>query len=61
MTKQKPEARDEEVEDNNEEADEETSDESAESPAAQAVPPGKEPLPATAKEFADAVLSRKPG
>lgn len=48
---------DEEVEDNEEEGKEETSDQAA----ASAAPPGSEPLPATAREFADAVLARKPG
>lgn len=51
----------EQEEDHQEAADEETLDEAAASPAAQRVPPGNEPLPATAEEFADAVLSRKPG
>jgi hypothetical protein len=51
---------DQEVEDNEEEAEDEMSDEATASPATQSVPPGKEPLPATASEFADAVLSRKP-
>jgi len=52
---------DAEVQDNDEEVDEETLDEATSSPAVQRVPPGNEPLPATAEEFADAVLSRKPG
>jgi hypothetical protein len=51
----------EQEEDNQEAADEETLDEVAASPAAQRVPPGNDPLPATTEEFADAVLSRKPG
>jgi len=50
-----------EVEDNDAEVDEETSDQAAARPPAQSVGPGKEPLPATAEEFADAVLSRKTG
>jgi hypothetical protein len=49
----------EEVSDNDE-AEEETSDQAAARPAAQSIAPGKEPLPATAEEFADAVLSRTP-
>jgi hypothetical protein len=51
---------DEEVEENDEDAEEEL-DEADAIPAAQSVPPGNEPLPATAEAFADAVLSRKPG
>jgi len=48
-------------EDNQEAADGETLDVAAARPAAQRVPPGNEPLPATAEEFADAVLGRNPG
>ena len=44
----------EEVEVDNDEAEEENDDEAAERPAA-------EPLPATPREFANAVLGRKPG
>lgn len=50
----------EEVADNDEGAEEETSDQATARPAAQSIAPGKEPLPATAEEFADAVLSRTP-
>ena len=46
--------------DDDAEAEEETPVEAAAEPAAQPVPPGKEPLPATAQEFANAVLARKP-
>jgi len=42
------------------EGEEETPVEAAAEPAAQPVPPGKEPLPATAQEFASAVLAHKP-
>ena len=41
------------------ETDEHTAAESNPSPAARTVPPGKEPLPKTAEEFADAVLKRQ--
>jgi hypothetical protein len=51
---------DEEMEENDEDSEEELDDADA-NPAAQSVPPGNEPLPATTEEFADAVLSRKPG
>ncbi len=44
--------------DNDAEAEEETPVEAAAEPAAQPVPPGKEPLPATAEEFANAVLAQ---
>jgi hypothetical protein len=44
----------------NADAEEQNSPESVASPAAQPVPPGKEPLPKTAEEFANVVLNRKP-
>jgi len=44
----------------NAEAVEQNATESVASPAAQPVPPGKEPLPKTAEEFANVVLNRKP-
>ena len=62
-----PEGSDSEVEDNDSEVEdpdavaEETSDQPATRPPAKSVPPGKEPLPATAQEFAAAVLSHTPG
>ena len=43
-----------------EETEEQAVAESAANPAPQPVPPGKEPLPKTAEEFAAAVLDRKP-
>jgi hypothetical protein len=43
----------------NAETDEQAVAESAAGPAPQPVPPGKEPLPKTAEEFAAAVLDRK--
>jgi hypothetical protein len=46
--------------DDDEEAQEESLDEADATLEPQSVPPGREPLPATATEFADAVLSRKP-
>jgi hypothetical protein len=51
--------RDEEVEENDEDAEEEL-DDADPIPAVPSVPPGSEPLPATAEGFADAVLGRKP-
>jgi hypothetical protein len=44
----------------NAETEEQAVPESAASPAPQPVPPGKEPLPKTAEEFAAAALNRKP-
>ena len=44
----------------NADAEEQNSPESVASPAAQPVPPGQEPLPKTAEEFANVVLNRKP-
>ena len=41
------------------EAQDQTSTASAATPPARSVPPGTEPLPKTAEEFADAVLSRR--
>jgi len=46
--------------DSDAEAEEQDSAESAANPAPQPVPPGKEPLPKTAEEFAAAALNRKP-
>jgi hypothetical protein len=43
-----------------EETEEQAAAESAANPAPQPVPPGKEPLPKTAEEFAAAALNRKP-
>ncbi len=43
-----------------EETEEQAVAESAANPAPQPVPPGKEPLPKTAEEFAAAALDRKP-
>jgi hypothetical protein len=41
-------------------AEEQAATESVATPLAQSAPPGKEPLPKTAAEFADAALARKP-
>ena len=51
---------DEESEDISAESDDEPDEEMDEPVAAQPVGPGKEPLPATAQEFAAKVLERKP-
>ena len=48
------------VDEDEEEAPTQSDPQAMDQPTPQSVPPGKEPLPKTAEEFADAVLNRKP-